>query len=103
MDRRPSRLLSIALNRVSVRDKPMPHTPKQSDFDVCGKRSADKERYRGSQKEGWTLEEFYDLQKLTKDTNGDGQLDNLGVSTPGKPWRQMEVSSRRHAQADSSK
>ena len=37
-------------------------------------------------KEGWSLEEFYTIcKKLTKDTNGDGQLDQLGVqNTPGK-------------------
>ena len=30
-------------------------------------------------KEGWTLEEFYTIcKKLTKDTNGDGQLDQFG-------------------------
>ena len=30
-------------------------------------------------KEGWSLEEFYTIcKKLTKDTNGDGQLDQFG-------------------------
>ena len=45
-------------------------------------------------KEGWTLEEFYTIcKKLTKDTNGDGQLDQFGSTeytlerSLGGKWR----------------
>lgn len=38
-------------------------------------------------KDGWTLDEFYDLcQRLTRDTDGDGQLDQFGSTDYG--WQE---------------
>ncbi len=69
----------LPLNQVSIRGQTYALPYESNPILMCvNKDLLDKEGIEVP-KEGWSLEEFYTIcKKLTKDTNGDGQLDQFG-------------------------